>query len=76
MVNKRKREIIVKTEQLKNCIKSKYGSELAMAKAMNWPRQRLNKITNGKKEPDVSEVAEIASALDLSITVVAEFFLT
>ena len=65
----------MQTEQLKACICKKYGSEAAMARAMDWPRQRLNKITNGIKEPDVSEVNEIAKALECPISTVAAFFL-
>ena len=60
---------------LKQRIISKYGSEAEMARCIKWPRQRLNKITNGIKVPDVDEISTIASALGLSISATAKFFL-
>lgn len=62
-------------DRLKVCIKAKFGTEANMARRMNWPRQRLNKITTGRKVPDVGEIGEMATALEESITKVAEFFL-
>jgi len=61
--------------ELKNRIRAKYGSESEMARQIGWPRQRLNKITNGIKEPDVAELHVIAVSLGLSISKVATFFL-
>lgn len=62
-------------EMLKCVIKDKYGTEANMARAMNWPRQRLNKITTGKKVPNVGEVSEIARTLGISVDKAAQFFL-
>lgn len=65
----------MKLDALKNDIKTKFGSEAEMARALGWPRQRLNKITTGTKEPDVGELGEMAKVMEESISQVAEFFL-
>lgn len=64
-----------KIKELRGLIYSKYDSEADMAKKMGWPRQRLSKITNGIKEPDVNELNEIAKPLNLSVGEVAQIFL-
>ncbi|MBQ1790040.1 MAG: helix-turn-helix transcriptional regulator [Oscillospiraceae bacterium] len=60
---------------LNGLIHSKFDSEAKMADALGWPRQRLNKITNGDKEPDLVEVREMAAVLDESFMTVANIFL-
>ena len=60
---------------LNGLIHSKFDSEAKMADALGWPRQRLNKITNGDKEPDLDEVREMAAVLDESFMTVANIFL-
>ena len=60
---------------LRGLIFSKFESEADMAKALGWPRQRLNKITNGVKEPDLQEVQAMAEALGEEFMVVANIFL-
>lgn len=65
----------IKNEALCEAIKSQYKSEAECARALGWPRQRLNKITSGVKEPDVHEVNELACKLQKTIGEVCEFFL-
>jgi len=60
---------------LNGLIHSKFDSEAKMADALGWPRQRLNKITNGDKEPDLDEVRDIATVLGESFMTVANIFL-
>lgn len=60
---------------LSGLIHSKFDSEAKMADRMGWSRQRLNKITNGDKEPDLFEVRDISDALDTSFMTVAQIFL-
>ena len=60
---------------LNGLIHSKFDSEAKMADRMGWSRQRLNKITNGDKEPDLFEVRDISDALDTSFMTVAQIFL-
>lgn len=60
---------------LKDLIATKFASEAAMARALGWKRQRLNKITTGSKEPDLHEASDMANVLDVSISQIASFFL-
>ncbi len=64
-----------KIKELKSLIYAKFDSESALASALGWNRQRLNKITNGKKEPDLEEVQAIAEKLERPFTEVAYIFL-
>ncbi len=64
-----------KISELVDLIYGVYKNESACAAAMGWQRQRLNKITTGNKEPDVSELNELAVALHKSVGEIAEIFL-
>lgn len=64
-----------KIKELRGLIYSRFDSEAEMAKAMGWPRQRLSKITNGVKEPDVNELNAIAQPLNVSVGEIAQIFL-
>lgn len=64
-----------KNPDLNGLIHSNYSSETEMASVIGWSRQRLNRITNEKKVPDLIEVAAIADALHTSFMTVARFFL-
>ena len=60
---------------LNGLIHSKFDSEAKMADALGWPRQRLNRITNGDREPNLDEVRDMADVLDESFMTVANIFL-
>jgi len=60
---------------LRGMIFAKFESEAQMADAIGWPRQRLNKITNGIKEPTLEEVDAIAKAVGEEFMTVAAIFL-
>ena len=60
---------------LRGLIFGKYESEAQMAEAIGWTRQRLNKITNGTKEPTLDEVDAIAKAVGEEFMTVAAIFL-
>ena len=60
---------------LNGLIHSKFDSEAKMADALGWPRQRLNRITNGDREPNLDEVRDMANVLDESFMTVANIFL-
>lgn len=60
---------------LRSLIYGKFETESAFAGQLGWPRQRLSRITNGKKVPDIYEAREIADALDIDIDTLAGFFL-
>lgn len=66
---------MAKYEALKSMILEKFHSESKMASELGWPRQRLNKITNGVKEPDLEEVEAIAEKLGSTFSDVAHIFL-
>ena len=66
---------MAKNMALNGMIHSKYQHESDMAKAMNWPKQRLNKITNGNKVPDLSDLEKMAKALDSSVMALVPLFL-
>lgn len=61
--------------ELKILILKKYRSEAQCAKRLGWDRQRLNKISLGKKEPSVYELNALATALDKSVSDLVPIFL-
>lgn len=61
--------------ELRGIICSKYHSEAECARSMDWTKQKLNKITNGSKEPNVTELCELAKAIDVPVQDLALFFL-
>ena len=64
-----------KIEALDTLIREKYAREVQLANDLGWTRQRLNKITNGNKEPDLEEVEAIAKKLEHPFNEVAYIFL-
>lgn len=66
---------MAKVRELSGLIHAKYDSESDMARELGWPRQRLNRITNGVKEPDLEEAALIAGCLGVSLDRIAGIFL-
>lgn len=63
------------SSRLRLIIQEKYKSEAECARRLGWTRQRFSKIVNALKEPDVSEVEQIAIVLGRSITEIADIFL-
>lgn len=61
--------------ELSGLIYSKYEKECQLADELGWSRQRLNKIVNGRKEPDLEEVVAIASKLDRPVGEMVNLFL-
>lgn len=64
-----------KIKELRGLIYGKFDSESDMARVLGWPRQKLNKITNGIKEPDIKELNAIANALEKTVGELAQIFL-
>ena len=64
-----------KNKKLRSLIYGIYDSEAQFAKSLGWTKQKLNKITNGTKDPDVYEVAELANGLNESIENMVKIFL-
>ena len=57
-------------------ISTKFKSEAAFARFLGWTRQKLNLITNGKREPTVAEINDIALGLGITATQVYVIFLS
>ena len=51
-----------------------YDSESEFSRKIGWSRQRLSRITNGKKEPTVGELQILAENLNASVSDIAIFF--
>lgn len=64
-----------KVRELCGLIHSKYDTEAQLARELGWNRQKLNKITTGTKEPDLTEASMLANALGVSLEQVADIFL-
>ena len=60
---------------LNGLIHGQYDSEAAFAEKIGWPRQKLNRITNGDQPPSLDDVREIAEGLNVPFMMVANIFL-
>lgn len=61
--------------KLRGMVHEKYRSAAEYARDLGWSRARLNRIMLGKKEPDISEVADMARVLGVSMDTLACIFL-
>ncbi len=66
---------MAKVIELRGLIYGKYETEAQLANELGWPKQRLNLITNGTREPDLEEVAALAEKLDKSVEEMVFIFL-
>lgn len=73
MQTNEKREVLKRT--ISSIIHGVFDSEAECARSMDWDRQRLNRITNGLKEPTVTEVASISRATKRPQNEIADIFL-
>jgi len=64
-----------KVKEFRGVIYSKFDSESEFARAMNWNKQRLNRITNGLKQPDLGEIDEMAATLGVKMEELIAIFL-
>ncbi|MCL2197288.1 MAG: helix-turn-helix domain-containing protein [Defluviitaleaceae bacterium] len=64
-----------KVRELRGLIYKYYDTEAAFARELGWTRQQLNKITNGKKTPSISEVDILSEKLSVPIEYMAQIFL-
>lgn len=65
----------IKYKELNGLIYAQYDSQSEFAQKLGWPRQKLNKILMGTKEPDLRETAEIADGLNKPLDTIAAIFL-
>lgn len=61
--------------ELRGAIYSRFRNEAECARAMGWNRQKLSKITTGRKEPDVEEIVQLANTLGISLESMVNIFL-
>ena len=66
---------MAKIYPVRSLIYAKYDSEAELCRELGWPRQRLNRITNGTKEPDIREVKILAEKLECPFEKLADMFL-
>lgn len=66
---------MAKIIELRGLIYGKYETETQLANELGWPKQRLNLITNGTREPDLEEVVALAEKLDKSVEEMVFIFL-
>ena len=64
-----------KNLDLNGLIHGQYPNQASFADKIGWPRQKLNKIVNGNKQPSIEEVQEIAEGLGVPFMMVCNFFL-
>ena len=61
--------------KLRGLVFLKFPSYAAFAQHIGWNKQKLSKIMLKKKEPTITEIAQIAEGLERNIEEVASFFL-
>ena len=64
-----------KVRELRGLIYSQYDTEAALANKLGWTSQRLNKITNGIREPDLEELNVLSGALNCPVSELLQIFL-
>jgi len=66
---------MAKIPEVRGLIYAKYATETELAKELGWPKQRLNVITNGVREPDLEEVVALAQKLEKPVEEMIYIFL-
>lgn len=61
---------------LEELIYSKYKSQASCAKALGWPRQKLNYIVTGQRVPSLQDSIDLAEVLQVSIGVISQKILS
>lgn len=64
-----------KVRELRGIIYSQFDTEAELASRLGWSAQRLNKITNGIKEPDLEELNQLSEALNRPVSDLLQIFL-
>lgn len=66
---------MAKILELNSLIHGQFPNQAKFAESIGWRRQRLNKIVNGDKQPNIEEVRQIADGLGVPFMMVCNFFL-
>lgn len=64
-----------KNKQFRALIYANYDTEAQLADDLGWPRQKLNRMTNGMAMPNISELNDLAQKLNVDIGQIARIFL-
>lgn len=62
------------SQNFREKIAKRYGSDSELAKRMGWSRQRLSKVLQGKQELTLEDANELSAAMDMSIQEIANEF--
>lgn len=55
-----------KVKAFRGLIYTNFDSESEFARVLGWPRQAVNKLSNGIKQPDLREIDAMAKVLHVS----------
>ncbi len=61
--------------ELRGIIYSRFKSEADCARNLGWSKQKLNKITNGRQMPDITELNRMSVVLETDVGTLLKIFL-
>ena len=61
--------------QLRGLVYGRFHTVADMARQMDWGKQKLHRIINGRQEPNLTDLSSMAQALNVSLTEMADIFL-
>lgn len=64
-----------KVKAFRGLIYSTFDSESEFARALGWPRQAVNKLSNGIRQPNLEEIDAMAKVLKVSELELMHIFL-
>ena len=77
MITERSENGMVEDERMskvRSLIYAKYKNASLFADRIGWSRQKLSKVINGKYEPSLTDIIDIASGLDVKPIEIAQIF--
>lgn len=60
---------------VKGAVYARFRDIADLADTLGWSRQKLSPIVNGKKEPSLSDVQDMAKAMEMDVVQLTAFFL-
>ena len=64
-----------KVREFRGLVYTRYDSESDFARALNWPKQKVSRISSGAKEPGLAEIDEMSPLLGVSPAELMQIFL-
>lgn len=65
----------MRENEFRGAVYSRFSDATAFADKLGWSRQKVSYIMNGKRVPRLSDIQEMASAMNMDVCKVASFFL-